>query len=513
MTTQPGLSWGSPFSSVTVLDLLSGGTSGAALCTSDGTKLFGRDDDAMLLRAVSWPGPPSTTVTALDDPNAAVKSWITCSTPTGSVQVGISGDTQSAYWTTAGTVATLLTPGTGFTACRASLEQQRSISDNGLVIVGVSTGVPNGGSQATQWNSGTPALLANPTFGGGNSLNTTAARGVSASGLAAFGTAGNFSGAAFVGTLVLALYWDAGVAHALVGYLPDSLSALNSRAERCLADGSIIYGRCNPSASGLSPDPQQACYWDNLSAVDPTSGAVGDIHFLDYLSGGNSASVTYCADDLDAGDPVAVGFGNDGSGDVWAIKWTGTDAVNLGGLPSGHTSTANACSEDGSVVVGAADDVDFITWPVYWDASNVIHKLPTVAAVDDAFQGEALGVSRNGLVIFGDGNMPAEPPPTGVSINMDNVVVTSLLTESPCTSAQFSPIFEAVGPSLGLRWSDTRGKTFGNAVPQEFSSDPLWQPQWNRTGMARDRVFELFWSAAYKTALNGAFVEVQPLKS
>ena len=95
---------------------------------------------------------------------------------------------------------------------------------------------------------------------------------------------------------------------------------------------------------------------------------------------------------------------------------------------------------------------------------------------------------------------------------MDNVVVTSLLTESPCTSVQFDPSFAAAKPSFGLRWSDTRGKTFGNAVPQEFG-DALSQPQWNRTGMARDRVFELFWSAAYKTALNGAFVEVSPLRS
>jgi len=99
-----------------------------------------------------------------------------------------------------------------------------------------------------------------------------------------------------------------------------------------------------------------------------------------------------------------------------------------------------------------------------------------------------------------------------VAFNMDNVIVQSLTTESPCTASQFTPPPD-VTPSWGLRWSDTRGATFGNAVPQEFTADPLGQPQWNRTGMARDRVFELFWSAAYKTALNGAFVEVSPLKS
>jgi hypothetical protein len=32
---------------------------------------------------------------------------------------------------------------------------------------------------------------------------------------------------------------------------------------------------------------------------------------------------------------------------------------------------------------------------------------------------------------------------------------------------------------------------------------------WWRLGMARDRVFELSWSAPIRTALNGAFVEAE----
>ncbi len=97
---------------------------------------------------------------------------------------------------------------------------------------------------------------------------------------------------------------------------------------------------------------------------------------------------------------------------------------------------------------------------------------------------------------------------------MDNVRVTSLATESPCTRALFDPAPPATfTPSLGLRMSRTRGATFGNPVPQPFGTDPLAQPQWNRNGYARDAVFELFWSAALKTALNGAFVDVEPWKS
>lgn len=404
MTTNPGLSWGSPFSSVNVLDLTPPGTSGAALCTDDGTVLYGRDDDGSLARAVSWPGPPGTAVTTLDDPNAAVKSWITCSTPDGSVQVGVSGDDQSAYWTTGGTVATILTPGAGFLHCRASGEQQRAISNDGTIIVGGSTGVPNTGAQATVWTSGTPSLLANPTFLLG-SLGATSAQGCSADGSIIVGVAIAFFGAEFTGTSSLALFWSSTTPLALSGFLSTSLQNTNSVAHRCLADGSVIYGRANAIILGA----QKPCYWDALATIDPTSGAAGVLHFLDFLSGGNSASVTYCAEVLVGGQPVAVGSGNDGSGNTFAIKWTATAAVSLGGLSGGNRSFANACSSDGSVVVGLANDGDGIFWPVYWDASNVIHQLPTVADPLDAFQGEALGVSRDGLVIFGDGDQPDGP--------------------------------------------------------------------------------------------------------
>ncbi len=70
-------------------------------------------------------------------------------------------------------------------------------------------------------------------------------------------------------------------------------------------------------------------------------------------------------------------------------------------------------------------------------------------------------------------------------------------------------------PTIFLSWSDDRGKTFGNPVGQsmgrqgEFNTDP----QWNKLGMARDRVFELSWSGPVITSLNGAFVEAKPLRS
>ena len=106
---------------------------------------------------------------------------------------------------------------------------------------------------------------------------------------------------------------------------------------------------------------------------------------------------------------------------------------------------------------------------------------------------------------------PPSPPPS-TALRMGHVIATSLVTESPCTALQFSPS-PTVTPNFGLRWSNTRGETWGNPVPQILSADPRAQPIWLRTGYARDRVFELFWSFAFNTAVNGAFVDVEPFGS
>ena len=63
---------------------------------------------------------------------------------------------------------------------------------------------------------------------------------------------------------------------------------------------------------------------------------------------------------------------------------------------------------------------------------------------------------------------------------------------------------------LSLRWSDDRGRSYGNPVVQTMGNqgDYLTQVNWSRLGIARDRVFELSWSSPVKTALNGAWLQV-----
>ena len=63
-------------------------------------------------------------------------------------------------------------------------------------------------------------------------------------------------------------------------------------------------------------------------------------------------------------------------------------------------------------------------------------------------------------------------------------------------------------PQVLLSWSDDRGRTFGNPVAASLGAtgEYLTSIQYQRLGMARDRVFRVQWDAPVETALQGAFV-------
>jgi hypothetical protein len=69
---------------------------------------------------------------------------------------------------------------------------------------------------------------------------------------------------------------------------------------------------------------------------------------------------------------------------------------------------------------------------------------------------------------------------------------------------------DSAEPEIRLRWSDDRGRSWGNYVQGSLGKvgEYLTSIQFQRLGYARDRVFELSWSAPVKTALNGAWVDV-----
>lgn len=70
-------------------------------------------------------------------------------------------------------------------------------------------------------------------------------------------------------------------------------------------------------------------------------------------------------------------------------------------------------------------------------------------------------------------------------------------------------------PQLSLRWSDDRGVSYGNSVQQSLGMTGQYKtiPSWNRLGFARDRVFELSWTAPAATALNGAFIDIEKMET
>lgn len=63
-------------------------------------------------------------------------------------------------------------------------------------------------------------------------------------------------------------------------------------------------------------------------------------------------------------------------------------------------------------------------------------------------------------------------------------------------------------PLVNLRYSNTRGKSWGPYIQRSLGAIGQYQllVRWGRLGLARDRVYELSWSAPQITSLMGAFV-------
>lgn len=107
------------------------------------------------------------------------------------------------------------------------------------------------------------------------------------------------------------------------------------------------------------------------------------------------------------------------------------------------------------------------------------------------------------LQMPGTCSLPAGPPPPlppASGLQMEQMFA-SFPVEEEC--------------KVFLIWSDDRGHSFGNPVGQSLGGDGEYikSLQWQRLGVARDRVFQIEWSCAKPTALQGAWVEVTPAQS
>lgn len=165
----------------------------------------------------------------------------------------------------------------------------------------------------------------------------------------------------------------------------------------------------------------------------------------------------------------------------------------------------------------------------------------TVALVDGAIGGtpEAAttgsansAVTSDGVTMTGDGTAGsplsiilvdgAVPPVSGATGAPPWVVTDDTLggDGSPAAPLSVQIVDGATGlpvcvnrgvnpPIVRLRWSDSKGRAWGNPISQSLgaSGRNLTQVQWQRLGYARDRVFEVSWSAPVETALNGAWID------
>ena len=107
-----------------------------------------------------------------------------------------------------------------------------------------------------------------------------------------------------------------------------------------------------------------------------------------------------------------------------------------------------------------------------------------------------------------------------VAADGDRVIYTTFVADMEVGTANASAFETAAGadiagPALSLRWSDTKGASWNNPVQVGMGATGQFYNslQFQRLGMARDRVFELFWSAPVRTALNGAWIDSRKLGS
>lgn len=117
------------------------------------------------------------------------------------------------------------------------------------------------------------------------------------------------------------------------------------------------------------------------------------------------------------------------------------------------------------------------------------------------------------------GNPDPFAAPAGVAQHLEtDPLFVDLMTEDG-TSLFLDP-YPPLGPTsqtamprtVWLRWSNDRGRTWGSAVPRSTGATGRFNTivQWRNLGIAQDRVYEVFWNTEQATAIQGAWIDVEP---
>lgn len=375
--------WRAPFTTVELLDPLSVAAGGGRpyAITPDGATVFGTSQAADFTnRAARW---ASATLAVTELQRVDMSAPFLAFQPNNAVALGGSDDGTIIYggsltsggsgvqpiirWTGGGASGSLLSLPAGATFSRNEwggidrIAPFRLCSPDGSVNAGFGDF-----TAGTKWVNGAPVTLSDPSLVSATTTNNAIVLGYDATG---------------------AIYWN--------GTTPHRLAAGGSGVPLAYfsnSDVSVIWCPQTPLA-----------YWDI------SGGGSGTFHQMNYDPGGSY--INWVA--VDPGVLIAVGntYFSSLGGYSHACQWIGITISDLGVIPGGHASTALGCNHDGTLTVGWSNDASSTIRPVYWDAANTLHVLPTLAGPDDLF-GKALGISRDGSVIFGEISPPPPPPPS-----------------------------------------------------------------------------------------------------
>ena len=131
------------------------------------------------------------------------------------------------------------------------------------------------------------------------------------------------------------------------------------------------------------------------AAVSSIQAHAQSLTDLGTLPGGSSSY----ANAVSADGSVVIGEADIANGDSRAFRWTGGVMTSLGTLSGGSSSGANGVSADGSVVVGYASNASNQGRAFRWTSAGGMENLGTLPGGDDS---AAYGVSSNGSVVVGN---------------------------------------------------------------------------------------------------------------
>jgi probable HAF family extracellular repeat protein len=211
--------------------------------------------------------------------------------------------------------------------------------------------------------------------GAPSGTDSTLAYGISADGSVVVGSARS-------GQDTFAFRWTLAGGAVDIGSLPNM--TVNG-ASAVSGDGTIVVG-----ASGDGQMLFEGFRWTEKTGVVGLGDLPGGIYFS------NAISIS-----ADGATIVGHSASHDGPTPVEAFRWTiGDGMIAMGMLPGGGYSSANACSSNGTIIVGDATDENFVFQAFRWTQSG---GMVSLGQLPGGVQSQAFDTSSDGTVIVGTG--------------------------------------------------------------------------------------------------------------